>query len=48
MEASHEEGKTVVTYEPSKVKPEEIKAAIENVGYKAKLQTDKSENENKQ
>ncbi len=40
VEASHKEGKAVVVYEPSKVSPEEIKAAIEKVGYKAELQSE--------
>jgi len=33
----------VVSYEPSKVKPEEIKAAIEEIGYKAELQSEKGQ-----
>ncbi len=40
VEASYKEGKAVVVYEPSKVSPEEIKAAIEKVGYKAELQSE--------
>lgn len=44
-EASYEEGKAVVTYDPSKLKPEQIIAAIEKLGYKATLQ--KSEGEKK-
>ena len=33
--ASYSDGKALVTYDPSKVKPEEIQAAIETLGYKA-------------
>ena len=40
VEASYKEGKAVIVYEPSKVSPEEIKAAIEKVGYKAELQSE--------
>lgn len=43
VEASFEEGKAVVTYDPSKVTPEKIKPAIEKLGYKAELQTKKPE-----
>ncbi len=38
VEASYKEGKAVVVYEPSTVNLEEIKAAIDNVGFKAELQ----------
>lgn len=37
-EASYEERKAVVTYDPAKVKPEQIKSAIEKLGYKAALE----------
>jgi len=40
VETSYKEEKAVVVYEPSKVSPEEIKAAIEEVGYKAELQSE--------
>jgi len=40
VEASYKEGKAVVVYEPSRVSPEEIKAAIDKVGFKAELQSD--------
>ncbi|MDA2938367.1 cation transporter [Acidobacteria bacterium AH-259-A15] len=45
VEASYKEGKATVKYDPSKVKPEEIKAAIEKIGYKAKVE--KKEERNK-
>ena len=38
VEASYKEGKAVVVYEASTVTPEEIKAAIDKVGFKAELQ----------
>jgi len=38
VEASYKEGKAVVVYEPSRVSPQEIKAAIDKVGFKAELQ----------
>lgn len=38
VEASYKESNAVVSYEPSKVKPEEIKVAIEKIGYQAELQ----------
>jgi copper chaperone CopZ len=40
VEASYKEGKAVVVYEPSIVSPEEIKAAIDKVGFKAELQSE--------
>ena len=40
VEASYKEGKAVVVYEPSTVSPEEIKAAIDKVGFKAELQSE--------
>ena len=40
VEASYKEGKAVVIYEPSTVSPEEIKAAIEETGFKAELQSE--------
>jgi copper chaperone CopZ len=40
VEASYKEGKAVVIYEPSTVSPEEIKAAIDQVGFKAELQSE--------
>ena len=43
VEASYKDNKAVVTYEPSKVKPEEIKAAIETLGYEAELEKEKQE-----
>ncbi len=39
VEASYKEGKAVVVYEPSTVSPEEIKAAIEKIGFEAELQS---------
>lgn len=41
VEASYEESKVVVDYEPAEVTPEEIVAAIENVGFKANLRVQK-------
>ncbi len=43
VDASYKEGSAVVSYEPSKVKPEEIKAAIEKIGYGAELQSKKGQ-----
>ena len=40
VEASYKEGKAVVIYEPFTVSPEEIKAAIDQVGFKAELQSE--------
>ncbi len=40
VEASYKEGKAVVVYEPSAVSLEEIKAAIDKVGFKAELQSE--------
>ncbi len=40
VEASYKEGKAVVVYEPSRVSPEEIKAAIEEIGFKGELQSE--------
>ncbi len=40
VEASYKESKAVVVYEPSRVSPEEIKAAIDKVGFKAELQSE--------
>jgi len=40
VEASYKEGKAVVVYEPSTVSVEEIKAAIDKVGFKAELQSE--------
>jgi copper chaperone CopZ len=37
VEASHKEGTAVVTYDAAKVTPEDIVAAIEDLGYTAKL-----------
>lgn len=45
VDASYEKSKAVVTYDPAKVKPEQIVTAIEKLGYKATLQ--KSEGEKK-
>ncbi len=39
VETSYKEEKAVVVYEPSKVSPEEIKAAIEKIGFEAELQS---------
>ena len=39
VEASYKEGKAVVVYEPSTVSPEEIRAAIEKIGFEAELQS---------
>jgi len=41
VEASYEENQVIVGYEPSKVTPEAIEAAIENIGYKAELKSEK-------
>ncbi len=41
VDTSYKEGSGVESYEPSKVKPEEIKAAIEKVVYWAELQSEK-------
>ncbi len=35
--ASHAEGRATVTYDPSKVSAEDIEAAIEKIGYEAKV-----------
>ncbi len=43
VEASYKESKAVVVYEPSTVSPEEIKAAIERIGYKTELQSEKGQ-----
>ncbi len=40
VEASYKYGKAVVVYEPSRVSPQEIKAAIDKVGFKAELQSE--------
>ncbi len=40
VEAFYKEGKAVVIYEPFTVSPEEIKAAIDQVGFKAELQSE--------
>ena len=39
VDASYKDDKAVVAYEPSKVSPEEIKAAINKAGYKAEIQS---------
>jgi len=41
VEASYQENQVIVGYEPSKVTPEAIEAAIENIGYKAELKSEK-------
>ncbi len=41
VDASYKEGSAVVSYDPSKVTPEEIEAAIEKIGYQSKLQSEK-------
>jgi copper chaperone CopZ len=38
VDASHKEGTARVVYDPSRVTPEQIIAAIEELGYKAELQ----------
>ncbi|MBI4445428.1 MAG: heavy-metal-associated domain-containing protein [Acidobacteria bacterium] len=38
VKASYEERKAIVTYNPAKIKPDQIIAAIEKLGYSAKLQ----------
>lgn len=38
VEASYKEGTARVVYDPRKVKPEEIRKAIEKLGYQAQLQ----------
>lgn len=38
VEASYTKGNTRVTYEPAKIEPEKIKAAIEQLGYQARLE----------
>ena len=40
VEVSYKEGKAVVIYEHFTVSPEEIKAAIDQVGFKAELQSE--------
>ncbi len=40
VKASYKEGKAIVVYEPSTVSPEEIKAAIEEIGFTAELQSE--------
>lgn len=42
VEASHREDRTVVTYDPEKVSPDVIIAAIEKAGYKAKLKEEEN------
>ena len=37
VEASYDKGEARVSYDPSKVKPEEIRTAIEKLGYSAEL-----------
>jgi copper chaperone CopZ len=37
VEASHEEGRARVTYDPKRVTPQRIVAAIEELGYSAEL-----------
>lgn len=41
-EASHEKGSAVVRYDPTKVTPDRIVSAIEDLGYKVKLVETKS------
>ncbi|MFQ5929185.1 MAG: cation transporter [Acidobacteriota bacterium] len=45
VEASYTQGKATVKYDPSKVKPDEIKTAIEKIGYKAELEKKEEGNE---
>lgn len=40
VEASHEAGTATVTYDPEQVTPEDIIAAIEDLGYTAELRVD--------
>ncbi|MFQ5740265.1 MAG: heavy-metal-associated domain-containing protein [Acidobacteriota bacterium] len=42
VEASYQEGQAVVWYDPAKVKPDQIVAAIENLGYQAELRKKKA------
>ncbi len=43
VEASYREGKAEVTYDPERVTPDEIIAAIEELGYTAELVEDEGE-----
>jgi copper chaperone CopZ len=43
VEASHQEGTAVVTYQPETVTTEQIAEAIKSLGYEAELQTDEGE-----
>ena len=43
VEASHEQGTASVVYDPAKVTPERIIAAIEELGYEAELQETKTQ-----
>lgn len=43
VDASYDEGTAVVTYDPDKVTPEQIIAAIEQLGYSAELVQDEAE-----
>ncbi len=45
VEASHQEGSAVVTYEPDKVTPEDIIVAIAQLGYTAELEDGESEDQ---
>jgi copper chaperone CopZ len=40
--ASHTEGRATVTYDPLKVTPEDIEAAIEKIGYEAEVLEDEA------
>lgn len=40
VDASYDDGTAVVTYDPEKVTPEQIIAAIEELGYDAELRVD--------
>lgn len=40
VEASYANSNTRVTYDPARVEPEQIQAAIEELGYKARLEAD--------
>ena len=40
VEASYKEGKAVVVYEPFTVSLKEIQAAIDQIGFKAELQSE--------
>ena len=48
VEASYAESDARISYDPSKVNPEDIRAVIEKLGYEAKLQREPTEKKEKQ